>query len=408
MANTEHRTPNTEYRLIRITTVPISLKSLLTGQMRYMREKGLKVLMISADGKERAEVIRDENCPHRILPMTRAITPWQDLKCLWQLVKLFRNERPDIVHSHTPKAGLLGMLAAKIAGVPVRIHTVAGMPLMTTTGFRKRLLFAIEKLTYWAAQQVWPNSQSLLQFIREHGMAPESKLQIIGNGSSNGVETERFSVSALSPEKLEATKLQIRFDESRQYLLTVGRAVVDKGIGELVGSFWELKKEFPKLNLVLLGPLEKERPEEILPAEILNTIENHPDITYIHWSDNVEYFLRLATILVHPSYREGFPNVLLQAGAMQCPIVCSAITGNVDVVEHERTGLLFEAKNQSDLTEKLHFALEHPTVMRDFAVRLRKVIEEKFDRRAIHEAIYQRYLALLKNEDSSSPPSIHL
>jgi glycosyltransferase involved in cell wall biosynthesis len=383
-------------KLIRITTVPISLKSLLTGQMRYMRENGFDVLMISADGKERVEVMRDENCPHRIVPMTRAITPFQDLKCLWQLIKIFRKKRPGIVHSHTPKAGLLGMLAAKIAGVPVRIHTVAGMPLMTTTGLRKRLLFGIEMLTYWAAQQVWPNSRSLLQFIREHRMAPESKLQIISNGSSNGVETERFSASALLPAKLEAIKRQIRFDESRPYLLAVGRVVVDKGIGELVGSFLELKKEFPNLNLILLGPLEKERPEETLPTDTLTIIENHPHIVHIHWSDDVEYFLRLATILVHPSYREGFPNVLLQAGAMQCPIVCSAITGNVDVVEHERTGLLFEAKNQNDLTEKLRFALEHPAVMHDFSERLRKIIEEKFDRKAIHEKLYQRYLELLK------------
>ena len=138
----------------------MALKYLLPGQMHFMQQQGFTVLMISADGKERADVMENEQCPHIIVPMTRQITPVQDLKCLLKLIKIFKREKPDIVHTHTPKAGLLGMLAARICFVKVRIHTVAGLPLMVEKGGKLALLAFIEKLTYAAANQVWPNSNS--------------------------------------------------------------------------------------------------------------------------------------------------------------------------------------------------------------------------------------------------------
>ena len=130
-------------KLIRITTVPMSLLYLLPGQMDFMKKQGYEVLMISADGKELPDVIEREKCRHIIVPMTRKITPFQDLKCLLKLIKIFKTEKPDIVHTHTPKAGLLGMIAAKICFVKIRIHTVAGLPLMAETGFKYQLLKSI-------------------------------------------------------------------------------------------------------------------------------------------------------------------------------------------------------------------------------------------------------------------------
>jgi hypothetical protein len=160
----------------------MALRYLLPGQMNFMAANGFEVLMISADGKELAEVIEKEQCRHIIVPMTRKITPFRDLGCLFKLIRIFRKERPDIVHTHTPKAGLLGMLAAKICGVKTRIHTVAGLPLMVETGFKYRLLKFIEKLTYAAANHVWPNSNSLMQFISENNLCKQNKLQIIAKG----------------------------------------------------------------------------------------------------------------------------------------------------------------------------------------------------------------------------------
>lgn len=382
-------------KLLRITTVPISLKLLLTGQMRYMAAHGLQVVMASADGPELEQVLQEEGCPHIMIPFTRAITPLQDLKCLWQLMQLIRRERPDIIHTHTPKAGLLGMLAARLLGVPVRIHTIAGLPFMTASGFRRRLLIAMEKLTFWGAQHVWPNSQSMLAYVREQKLCPERKLHVIGQGSTNGIDLQQFSPEVMEAEKLESIKATFSYDPQYTYLLAVGRIVKDKGIPELVAAFTALQNEYPLLRLLLIGPLEEERTEELLPPATLAAIQENTSIQHIAWTDEVAYYLHLADILVHASHREGFPNVPLQAGAMKCPIVCSTIPGNVDIVSHGETGRLFEVGELDSLVAALRDTLDQPTQAKAMAQQLRRKIENQFDRQVIHATLLAKYQELL-------------
>jgi len=248
-------------KIIRITTVPLALKSLLHGQMNFMWQNGFEVLMISADGfevlmisadgPEREDVIKQEQCPHQIVPMTRKITPLQDLKCLWQLIRIMRKEKPNIVHTHTPKAGLLGMLAAWISRVPVRIHTVAGLPLMVEKGFKLQLLKAIEKITYATATNVWPNGASMKKVIEENRFCSPKKIKVIGNGSSNGIDTNRFNSQALDPIQLQKIKQEINYDPNTTYLLFTGRLVYDKGIVELITAFEKIQKSNPGLKLIL-------------------------------------------------------------------------------------------------------------------------------------------------------------
>src|SRR5690554_6813774 len=176
-------------KLIRITTVPVSLKTLLKGQHQYMSQNGFEVIGVSSSGKELKEVEKEEGIRTHVINMTRKITPLQDLKALFQLIRFLRKEKPDIVHTHTPKAGLLGMMAAKIAGVPHRLHTVAGMPLTVATGFKRRLLNFIEKLTYTCATKVYPNSERLKKIIINNNFTSEKKLKVIGYGSSIGIVT---------------------------------------------------------------------------------------------------------------------------------------------------------------------------------------------------------------------------
>lgn len=382
-------------KLLRITTVPISLRLLLTGQMKYMQANGFEVLMASADGPERALVIQAENTAHHIIPFTRAITPIQDLKCLWQLILWMRKERPDIVHTHTPKAGLLGMLAARITGVPVRIHTIAGLPFMTIKGGKRKLLIAMEKLTYWGAHQVWPNSKSMLAYVQEQNLCPAHKLDIISEGSTNGIDLERFSPTAIQADLLAAVKQSFNYQEGLTYLMAIGRVVKDKGIPELIEAFTALQEEYPDIRLLLVGPLEEERAEELLPANCLENIHHHPAIQHIQWTDQVAYFLHLADVLVHASHREGFPNVPLQAAAMQCPIVCSAIPGNIDIVENAVTGLTFPVGDVTALKTCLESVLNDKETAKERALELRTKIEQSFDRKVIHQALLDRYKALL-------------
>ena len=380
-------------KLIRITTVPMALRYLLPGQMKFMQDNGFEVIMICADGAEMNEVIQNEQCRHIIVSMTRRITLFQDLKCLIQLIQIFKKEKPDIVHTHTPKAGLLGMLAAKMCGVKVRIHTVAGMPLMVERGFKLWLLTNIEKLTYKAANHIWPNSGSLYKYIVEHKFTSTQKLQIIGKGSTNGINTDRFNATVLDEKIVQEIKISINFSGQFIYLLCIGRLVADKGIMELVHVFSSLQKKHNNLKLILVGDYEEEL--DPLPANIMQQIQTYPNIIHIKWTQQVEYYMHIANYFVFPSHREGFPNVLLQAGAMQLPIICSRIAGNVDIVTHQQTGFIFESENEEQMETQIEYAINHPAEMHTMALKLEQIITKDYRRENIWQNILTTYNSLL-------------
>jgi glycosyltransferase involved in cell wall biosynthesis len=378
--------------LIRITTVPMAFKVLLAGQPKFMSENGFHVIMISADGKEVEDLKKQEGCQHIIVPMTRRITPFQDIVSFFKLRKVLSKYRPDIVHTHTPKAGLLGMLAAKSLGVKVRIHTVGGLPLIIDKGFKRKLLMFTEKLTYFGATEVWPNSRSMMDFIIENKLAKAEKLAVIDNGSTNGIDLRKFSKQNLHEEVMN--KIQSSLPKIKGLkILCVGRMVKDKGIEELVTVFEKLQKDYP-LQLILVGPFEPHL--DPLSSQTIDTIINNPAITHITWSDSIEYYMALADIFVHPSHREGFPNVILQAGAMHIPVICSNIPGNADIIQNDKTGLMFEVKNENDLYNKLKFAIENKERTEKIAHSLFEEVTQLYNRKRIHEVILATYNRLLQ------------
>ena len=175
-------------KLIRITTVPISLEKLLENQLRFMNQY-YSVTAISADKINLERVGKLQEVPTFHMEMTRKITPLQDLIAVWKLYSYFNKEKPLIVHTHTPKAGTLGMLAAKLAGVPHRLHTIAGLPLLEASGGKRKLLNAVEKATYACATNIYPNSFGLKEIIIQEQFCKPAKLKVLGNGSSNGIHT---------------------------------------------------------------------------------------------------------------------------------------------------------------------------------------------------------------------------
>ncbi|AFL84673.1 glycosyltransferase [Belliella baltica DSM 15883] len=379
-------------KLIRITTVPLSLKLLLSGQMKFMKDSGWEVLMVSADGREINEVVKREKSSHHIIPFTRQITPFWDLYCLWLLFRLFRKEKPDVVHTHTPKAGLLGMIAAKFAGVKVRIHTVAGLPYMAAEKNKKSLLIKAEKWTYKYATHIWPNSESLKDFILTEKLIGESKVEVLGSGSSNGVDLDIYNRSSLKENHLVAATMRVMPGENEFIILAVGRLVKDKGIEELVKAFLD-SKIVNRAKLVLLGSFEQEL--NPIDDQILRQIQDHPRIVQIEWTDHVSHYMAISDILVHASHREGFPNVLLEAGAMQLPIICSNIIGNKDVVTDRKTGLMFPVKKVDVLKDALEFAYVKREYMQQLAGNLHQEIVTKYDRKVMHALILENYNKLL-------------
>ena len=225
-------------KIIRITTVPVSLSGLLKGQLRFMSNY-YDILGISSIGKNNHlnKIKELEGVPTKAVEMTRKITPLKDLKAVYQLYKVFKKEQPFIVHSHTPKAGTLSMIAAKLAGVPHRLHTIAGLPLLEATGLKRRLLNSVETITYSCATKIYPNSYGLKNIIIDEGFTKDNKLKVIANGSSNGIDTNIFNPKNYNnPIDNNNLKTSLKINVEDFVFVFLGRLVADKGINELISS----------------------------------------------------------------------------------------------------------------------------------------------------------------------------
>jgi glycosyltransferase involved in cell wall biosynthesis len=383
-------------KIIRITTVPISMNKILEGQMAYINDYYNLIGASRYVEKDFKEIKEREGIKMLVIPFCRTINLRQDLVSLYELIKLFRKEKPDLVHTHTPKAGLLGMLAAKITNVPLRLHTVGGMPLMGVTGKRLKILRFMEKLTYKYAHKIYPNSVGLKDFILQNKFTTLDKIKVLGNGSSNGVDTSFYNKDYPNAE-VEALNLKQRLgiETSDFIFMFLGRLAKDKGIIELVSAFNKLSENNPNLKLLLVGPLEEENSS--LPKETLQIIKNTKAIIYPGRTDNVRAFLKLADVFVLPSFREGFPNALLQAGAMSLPLIATNINGCNEIIEHNKTGFLVPIQDEKSLLDKMKFLYENSETRINFGDKIREKIEEKFKQSIIWEELLNEYKFYLKN-----------
>lgn len=380
-------------KLVRITTVPISLNLLIAGQMKYMSDHGFQVFTASADGPEIAELTRREGVPHKKFPLTRKITPLTDLLALWQLVVWFRKLKPDIVHTHTPKAGLLGMMAARIAGVPHRLHTVAGMPLMEKTGMTRTILEYAEALTYKCATRVLPNSHSLGDFITREFNIDTRKLKVIGKGSSNGIDTTHFKRT----EEMESQAAEIRqkyhLPATGPVFCFVGRIVQDKGINELIEAFSHLSKTQPDARLLLVGLFEDDL-DPVLPST-RSVIKANERIITPGFQRDIRPFLAASDVFVFPSYREGFPNVVLQAACMGLPCIVSDINGCNEIIQHMESGLVVPPKDAQALESAMVTLAKDADLRETFGNEARKNVVRDFEQSTLWEQLYNEYLSLL-------------
>jgi len=383
-------------KLIRVTTSPIAFKYLLKGQMKFMSENGFDVLMISSEGPEVKDVLANEQSPHVGVEMTRAITPLKDIKSINSLIKIFKRERPDIVHSHTPKAGLLSMIAARLAGVPIRLHSNSGTPLATAKGFKKLIFTATEKLTAANATMILPNSPSLMQFLAASNVCSPSKMMLVGKGSTNGIDTNFFSKEAIPADKIMDLKNQVGYDPGKFYFLFAGRIMTSKGVVELIAAYSALQKKYPHAELILAGNIETHM--DLVPKEILATIEENEGIHLLGWIDDIRIPMAVSDCLVHPSHREGFPNVLLQAGALDLPVICSDCMGNVDIISHNTTGLVFPVLNSNELQLRMEEAITNYPKMQQMSNALKTNTITHFSRSSVQSNILSLYRKLLSQK----------
>jgi len=378
-------------KLIRITTVPVSLSTLLKGQLRFINQY-YNVLAVSSKGNLLECVKKNEGVGIKSVEMSRTISPLKDLKAAWSLYKLFKIEKPLIVHTHTPKAGTVGMLAAKLAGVPLRLHTVAGLPLLEATGNKRKLLNLVEKVTYACATNIYPNSYGLKEIILYQGFCKDKKVKVIGEGSSNGIDTSYFSSSRFSEDQKTSLKNNLKIQSNDFVFVFVGRLVSDKGINELVIAFNEIYKENRQVKLLIVGQQEPDL--DPLMKETQELINTHPGIISMGYQPDVRLYFAISDALVFPSYREGFPNVVMQAGAMGLPSIVSNINGCNEIIVEGKNGTIIPSKNVPALTKAMETLIRDRDLLTTLKSNARRMIQERYEQQGVWDALLSEYRRL--------------
>ena len=532
-------------KLVRITTIPLSLDKLLGKQLSYMNQF-FEVIAVSSDKKNLQKVARKYGVKPYCVPMTRTISPLKDLVSLWRMYQFLKREKPEIVHSHTPKAGIIGMLAAYFAGVPNRFHTVAGLPLLEAKGTKRKVLNFVESLTYSFATKVYPNSFDLEKIILQEKFCGQEKLKVIGQGSSNGIDTTYFDKENISDIDQENLKIQLGIEPDDFVFIFVGRLVRDKGIDELVSAFKNLMEQssvrpekgttemglkslkndivrlpgdhenstlkvykngtyfytgqsfsglsiryrlskiwyrsaesemlinkstidpssktevnpfntklseqgnhyytgqsisglniryrlskvlyrsaeselvmnssetvphstielssfkknfaeqgqteqiiFPKVKLLLVGPLEQKLNPVL--SMTLSEMERNPNIKSTGYVQDVRSFLAISKCLILPSYREGFPGAVLQAGAMNLPCIVTDINGCNEIIVDGFNGLIVPVKDEKSLGNAMKKILDNEELRTTLTNNSRGIIIEKYDHQKVWEALLEEY-----------------
>ena len=378
-------------KLFRVTTVPESLNILLRGQHKFMSTNGFEVIGISSAGNALYEVSQEEEIRVIEINMSRKITPIKDFLSVYNLYKLIKKEKPIIVHSHTPKAGAVAMMAAKIANVPIRLHTVAGLPLMEAKGIKRKLLNFVEKVTYACATKVYPNSKGLYDFIVEEELISSIKMKIIANGSSNGIDTSYFDSERISENQREEFLTRLNIQKKDFVFIFVGRLVGDKGINELIDAFARIKDS--NVKLLLVGGLESDL--DPLKSETIHEIDKNKNIISVGFQKDVRPYFAISHCLVFPSYREGFPNVVLQAGAMGLPSIVSNINGCNEIIQEGINGSIIPSKDRESLYTVMHKIISDEAWRKQLAGNARDIIVSHYEQKLVWDALLIEYKHLL-------------
>ena len=375
-------------KIIRITTVPISLAILLKGQLKYMSEH-YEVIGVSSSGQNIAVVEEQEGIETHTIEMTRNISPLKDLKAAYKIYKYLKKEKPIIVHSHTPKAGTLGMLAALFAGVPYRLHTIAGLPLLEAKGAKRKLLNVVEKITYKCATLILPNSFAMKDIILKEKFCSEEKLHVIGNGSSNGIDVNHYDIKNVSEKDTNKLRKELDIKPDDIVFIFIGRVVKDKGINELVSAFAEISKVHKKAKLIVVGPSERLLdPIDDITEELL---VSHQNIHAVGLIKDIRPYVAISHVLTFPSYREGFPNVVLQANCMGLPCIVTDINGCNEIITNGLNGLIIPPKNSEALKKAMLEMINSPELIKDLAKNSRQNIVDKYRREYVWEELLTLY-----------------
>ncbi|MDM1066148.1 glycosyltransferase family 4 protein [Myroides odoratimimus] len=380
-----------QYKIIRTSTVPQSLNGLLKGQLKFLNSF-FELKALSGYNEKLEEVRHREGVEIINVSMERRIAPFKDLISLVQLIKVFRREKPMIVHSITPKAGLLTMLAGKITGVPIRMHTFTGLIFPTRTGLMQKLLIKMDQVLCSAATHVYPEGNGVKDDLIAYGIT-KKPLKVLANGNVNGINLEFFYKKQFKKSELLRLRNDLGITKNDFVFVFVGRLVGDKGINELVQAFEKTTSDVP-IKLLLVGPLEDNL--DPLQERTLKLIDSNKNIISVGFQKDVRPYFAISDALVFPSYREGFPNVVMQAGAMELPSIVTDINGCNEIIKEDVNGVIIPVKNIERIRLSMLRLVEDNEYYNLLKENSRRMISERYDQQVVWNALLEEYNSLIK------------
>ena len=373
-------------KIIRAVTVSGSL-SFVEPMIIKLKEK-YELQLLSSPGEKLDKLCKDYDVKGHSVYMFRRMSPFKDIKSLFQLIKVFRKEKPYMVHSMTPKAGMLCMLAAWITRVPRRVHTFTGLVWPTSKGLTRKLLIFTDWVTCACATHVIPEGKGVMDDLQNS--VTNKPMKVLGYGNVRGVDMVRFSRRV----DIETKASSIRKENLFTFVF-VGRIVGDKGINELVEVFVSLQKKYNDIRLLLVGNYEETL--DPLKPETNEKIETSSFIEFVgpKYGDDLIAHYAASDCFVFPSYREGFPNTVMEAGAMDLPCIVTDINGSREIIENGVNGLIIPSKD----THSLYLAMEKMILDKEMVLKMRsnarQMVESRFEQSYVQQCLLDFYKEIL-------------
>jgi glycosyltransferase involved in cell wall biosynthesis len=378
-------------KVIRTATVAISLNVLLKGQLSYLN-KFYNIIAVSGNDTFLEEVRIREKVRIQGIEISRKINIFKDVCSLVKLIFFFYKEKPLIVHSITPKAGLLSMIAAKITGVPIRMHTFTGLIFPSKNGFLQQILIFMDRLLCSCATHIYPEGQGVKDDLIRYKITKKA-LKIIANGNVNGIDTAFFSKESVPFQSKESLSKELKLTPKDFVFVFVGRIVGDKGINELVAAFSTFESE--NVKLLLVGNEEKDL--DPLNCNTYKEIVLNKNIITVGFQSDIRPYLAISDCFVFPSYREGFPNVVIQAGSMELPSIVSDINGCNEIIEEGVNGIIIPVKDQKALFNAMRKLASDRDFYSKLQLNTRKMIMSRYEQHYVWACILEEYKNLIKN-----------